>query len=66
MYLDSIQQLGQHARAHFGAAAGALGQLGQFDVLFFHSFFLLLLFHQRTGQGQACFQHAAAHGQGFV
>ena len=31
---DIPQQLGQHAGAHLGAAAGAVGELGQFDVGF--------------------------------
>ena len=36
VHADALQQLRQYARAHLGAAAGALGQLCQLDVLFFH------------------------------
>ena len=32
--LDTLQQLRQHTGAHLGAAAGALGQLRQFYILF--------------------------------
>ena len=36
MHFDAVQQLGQHTGAHFGTAAGTVGQFGQLDVLFCH------------------------------
>ena len=34
---DAVQQLSQHARAHLGAASGALGQLCQLHFIFRHT-----------------------------
>ena len=50
VYLDAVQQLGQHPGPHLGPAAGALGQLGQLYFVFHKSsglFFFLLLFLER-------------------